>query len=206
VRHDNEYRIIVLIKEGFCVLKDYKSGPVKCTPVGIYEGDPDDFRHVLEKHPMRYSEYSEAFNNCQHFVATFLVFLEALAMHNDGKTFHKFTRYADVIDVLGVKNDDLFNEANLFLKAGTIVACEGGLGLSGAAATAAQATTVVPASGLAGFLGMTTTVAAPTAGLAAVAAPVCAGLAVGAVIGTIAGCMKWYPKTTFPDPRRVGFS
>jgi hypothetical protein len=56
-------------------------------PVGLFEGHEDDFDLVLRHHPARGLPYSSTFNNCQHFVANFLLLLKARADTSSTKSF-----------------------------------------------------------------------------------------------------------------------
>jgi hypothetical protein len=52
-----------------------------------FRGVPSDVERILEAHPARGSIYSPYFNNCQHFAATFLLFLQSLANVKPNRTF-----------------------------------------------------------------------------------------------------------------------
>jgi len=57
-------------------------------PFATYEGSLEDIDEMLRILPMRsWDEYPAFFNNCQHFVATFIIFLQAFAKERDGRSF-----------------------------------------------------------------------------------------------------------------------
>jgi hypothetical protein len=65
-------------KETICTPVVYQNGWQDAFPLGTFYGEWDDLIEILAVHPQRGSKYSPSFNNCQHFVATFLLFLQAL--------------------------------------------------------------------------------------------------------------------------------
>jgi len=192
----------------------------KIYPVATYEGLRNDFDHVLFHHPMnRNPEYKPGLNNCQHFVATFLLFLKAFAyqQQDTGRSFWPGSRYYDILSVLGTGERDgervLWNLPNPYLSSISAVASLGLTGATGIAAAGAAATKItevaVPVAGFLGRLGVTQTVAVtvPTvgAGLAAAAVPALIAGAVGVGGITAARCHIWKKKTTFRDPDLYGF-
>lgn len=77
-------RIDINVKE---LEHPYNTQPLS-HPFATYEGSLEDIDEVLKILPMRSGdEYSAFFNNCQHFAATFIIFLEAFAKERDGRSF-----------------------------------------------------------------------------------------------------------------------
>jgi hypothetical protein len=187
-----------------------ESDPIDSDPVATYEGDLEDFEQVLRHHPMRNTDYSACFNNCQHFTATFLIFLQAWTKNYPDKHFLPVSPYRELISgVLERQGEFLWHKPNLFLMAAQAVSVPMVGGVSGAAfvASGATVTTAVPASGIFGWLGCTVSATAPAwyAGLASLAAPVFAGTTIVLWGRYIHICEMWKRDTKFVDPRIRGF-
>jgi hypothetical protein len=187
--------------------------------VAIYEGELSDTDSILEAHPMRGSCYSAFFNNCQHFVATFLHFLDAFAFEPNDKSFTVTNpaRIERVQSVLTRDGRQLYNATNMQLEAARVKAVVGAGVAFVAASIGAQATvastvvSTVPASGIMGWLGATTTatstvvVPAAYAAISATAAPIAFGGALVAGFGYKWNERTWKDKTTFNHPFFSGF-
>jgi len=177
-------------------------------PLATYQGYPSDIDKVLVVLPIRDGDqYSPYFNNCQHFAATFLIFLEAFALENPEGSFRitEVSRMSQVLSVLNQDGPKRSNKANIYMVSSAPVA---GIATAGALA-AAEATVVstAPAAGVLGWFGVTTTVVAPAAyaGLAAAIAPFTAVATVAAGAALLYQCNTWKGKTEFNDPRDSGF-
>lgn len=180
-------------------------------PLAKYQGQLADTDRILEAHPMRHSAYSPFFNNCQHFAASFLLLLEAFTCEGRGRSFvvthpERMIRVQSVLKRNGIK---LYHEPNTHLQmarlrvmAGTTATC-----LVGTYAAQATVAATVPASGIMGWLGATTTVVAPAAyaAFAASIVPVAAGATVFAMGWYRSKAREWKGKTLFNDPRLTGF-
>ena len=160
--------------------------------LGSYSGRWFDFERILRVHPQRGSIYSVYFNNCQHFVALFLLFLNALAKSEDGKQFNidNGERYARIKRTLGISGDNVWNKPNLTMSTLSWATIGGGGAAARAAVLLAEAQQVVtvPAGGLLGFFGATQTTMVPAAyaGFAAACVPVAltfVGLTAGHICG-----------------------
>jgi len=198
------------------ILIDKLTVPFQCPahPVATYQGYPSDLDDILEVLPVRRGDdYSSWYNNCQHFVATFLVFLEAFANSRSGRCFSVVdsNRLTLIRRVNGSDGSVLSNNMNMFLAegsglAGGIATNAGGAALI--ASTLAADTVLVPAAGIMGWFGGMTTAPAAYAGAAAVAAPIAAGAAIGAggfAAFALSKYAIWKDKTKFDDPRACGF-
>jgi hypothetical protein len=188
-------------------------------PVATYEGELSDTDRILEAHPMRGSCYSTFFNNCQHFVATFLHFLDAFAFGHDDRSFTVTDsgRIERVHSVLSRDGRQFYNAPNMQLEAARLKAMVGGVATFAAASIAAEATVVstvvstVPAAGFMGWFGATTTatstVVAPAAyaAISATAAPVVFGSTIVAGLGYKWKESTWRAKTLFDNPYFSGF-
>ena len=188
--------------------KSYPEMALPSHPLATYEGSLSDIDEVLKILPIRSGDkYSTWFNNCQHFAATFLVFLDAFAENRKNRSFHitEVSRMSGVLSVLNKNGSTLSNRVNIYMVSPAPVA---GIATVGALA-AAEATVIstVPATGLLGWLGATTTVVAPAAyaSLAAAAVPITAVTAVGAGVALAWNYDTWKGKTKFDDPRVSGF-
>jgi hypothetical protein len=187
-------------------------------PIGTFKGVPDDIDRIIAMHPMRGTKYSAAFNNCQHWVATALVYLQALADKTPDRHMRITNQalYDKVLRALKKSGTSLYNRRNLLFMGAQSIALGSMGGAMVAAGVAAEATTVVtttvavPAAGIAGWFGATTTAtvatvapaACATAGLVALPIIGVAGIASG--IAVLAVTMEWKDKTMFLDPRRHG--
>lgn len=177
-------------------------------PLATFTGYLDDILKLIQVHPMRGTPYSAAYNNCQHWVATLLIFMGAVIDSTPGRRCEiasaNISRCDKVLGVLTPDGERLYHTPNLLLHSAHLMAVGGGAASVGAASVAAEATVMVPASGIAGWLGFT--VPAPTA-MAVVAAttlPFIAGAA--AVVGWtyVYRNYRWRMSTTFDDPRKRG--
>lgn len=95
--------------------------PLPSYPFADYEGYLSDIDEVLKIHPMAGHRYSMVFNNCQHFVATFLVFLEAFASKRWDRVLSvtDSARWTDIYRVLRRTGSIYYNEPNRSLQAAT---------------------------------------------------------------------------------------
>jgi hypothetical protein len=180
-------------------------------PLAVYEGNLSDTDRILEAHPMRGTFYAPCFNNCQHFAAIFLLLLKAYALLQYDRSFRitHNERMTAVRNVLIREGTKLYNSPNIYLQFAQLSPIPLG-GVAFAACTVAAEATVVstiPAAGIMGWLGMTTTVVAPTATavLAASVAPIAAASTVIAGAGYMWRSRVWKDKTTFDNPSISGF-
>ncbi|KAH8828609.1 hypothetical protein DL96DRAFT_1554333 [Flagelloscypha sp. PMI_526] len=175
-------------------------------PLGTWTGYLDDVLKMMEVHPMRGTSYSVVHNNCQHWAATLLVFLEAFARITIGRRFdiEYRTRYNNVLKVLTVDGTSLYHTPNSKLANVHLASFGGGAAAVSAAAIAAEATVLVPATGIMGWFGAT--VAVPTAGaaLATAALPFTVGAAAIAGGTYLYKNYSWKSATKFDDPRKHG--
>jgi len=175
-------------------------------PLATFTGYLDDILKLMQVHPIRGTSYSTTHNNCQHWVATLLVFMRAFSDSTPGRQYEitSAIRHNKVLEVLTPSGDSLYHTPNWWLRSGHLAAVGGGAAAVGAAAVAAEATVMLPASGIAGWLGLT--VATPTfmALVATAAMPFTVGAA-AAVGGTyVFNIYLWRKNTTFDDPRKRG--
>ncbi|KAH8804121.1 hypothetical protein DL96DRAFT_1632090 [Flagelloscypha sp. PMI_526] len=178
-------------------------------PLGIWTGYLDDVLKMMELHPMRGRSYSVVHNNCQHWAATLLVFLEALARSGIGRRLDieigaQYDRYTRVLAVLNIEGNSLYHAPNSKFARVHLASVGGAAAAAGASAMAAEATVLVPASGIMGWFGAT--VAVPTAGavLASAIYPFTMGAA--AIVGGtyLYKHYSWKSATKFDDPRKLG--
>jgi hypothetical protein len=215
IKGPNNYRTLEILPDAthqtMCLI--YKeSDPMArdSDPVATYEGDLEDFEQVLRHHPMRNTNYSACFNNCQHFVATFLIFLQASTINYPDKHFLPVSLYHELIsDVLEGQGEFLCHKPNHFLIAMQAMSVQMAGGASGAAfvASGTTVTAAVRAPGIFGWLGCTVSATAPAwyAGLASLAVPVCAGATIALWARYIHIYEAWKRDTKFVDPRIRGF-
>ncbi|KAF3906725.1 hypothetical protein AA313_de0201123 [Arthrobotrys entomopaga] len=200
---------------------------VEAFPLGTFQGSLRDITLLMQAHPMRSTTYSSSWNNCQHWVATMLVLMEALAIkkEKEDRLFKisptALARHDRVKKVLEWKTDgQLYHVFNPVLDKVNVAGLSSGSALAAMSVAAANATTtvmttgteVVPAGGLLGWLGCTVTntvevvekVPAAYAALGAMALPV-------AVTGTALTAAYYIynrvghrGKTVFNDPRMSG--
>jgi hypothetical protein len=178
-----------------------------CTWMGIL----NEIFELFRVHPMTRTSYSAAWNNCQHWAATMLIYMQASPKTEPGRVFNiiNWKLYKRVLKVIKQDGDKLYHDSNLLFEAAHLMSIGGAAGVAGTAAVAAGATTTVilPAAmpvattGPMAIVHVATTV--PTAGAIAgtLTLPV-------AALGTVAlGTLylyknkKWRKKTTFDDPR-----
>lgn len=200
----------------------YYDGALDAYPVGTYHGRWDDLRRVLEVHPQRGTIYSACFNNCQHFVAIYLIFLASHAKYAPGRSwsFDSNSRYRRIASVLNVQTSSgtqLWNRPNIFLAAKNFipVPVSGAVALSAKAASQIMVpttvTTIRSASGIAGWLvkpsivSKTVLVPATYAKFASACIPL-------AIVGTVItgaaygyNMWSWKQKTIFRNPWISGF-
>ncbi|KAL2064436.1 hypothetical protein VTL71DRAFT_4930 [Oculimacula yallundae] len=194
------------------IRSQFREDEIYSHPSGTWTGHIDEVVDIVNKHPMVGTEYSTAFNNCQHWAATTLIFLQALRPHSPYQTpftIIHLARYKDILKVLNRQNTSLYHDSNLTFHGAHLLAASGTAGALGVAAFAAEATTTVsiPATGLAAFFGAAPSLAvvpAAGAGIAAAAVPLLA-------VSVSASCMavgtylvkdgKWKRKSMFRDPR-----
>jgi hypothetical protein len=179
--------------------------------LAIYHGTPDDIERVLEAHPMRGTQYTPCFNNCQHFAAAFLLLLHVYANETPNRKFQMLdeNQLCTVLSVLKSQGLKLYNQPNIFFQLGEFshLAVSGGVAMGLTQAAEATVAYTAPASGLAGWFGATTSIIAPAA-YAHVAAAV-APIAVAATVGVGAAYAwrrsTWRKKSMFDDPMYHGF-
>jgi hypothetical protein len=215
------------LKRKLAFLHERHDFPIPSFELAEYRGSSSDLKRVLEAHPARGSDYSACYNNCQHFAATFLYFLQAFANEALNKTFRIVDpeRMRVVQSVLISEDMKLHNKPNiLFQGVVTKVLALSGVGVAGlmvaseatvATSAVSAVTSTVPASGIAGWFGATTsvttyvvnTVAVPAAyaSMAAGAASVAAAATVTAVGYYAWTGSHWKKQTNFNDPRSHGF-
>jgi len=159
--------------------------------LGSYFGRWLDLKRILHIHPQRGSLYSAYFNNSQHFVSLYLLFLNALAKSEAGKRFeiHNTERYARIMGTLEISGSNVRNKQNLAASTLSWATIDGG-GVAAQAASvlagANQAITV-PAGGLPGLFGATRTFVGLTAGT------------------YLQERNNWINKTTIQNPMIVGY-
>jgi hypothetical protein len=179
--------------------------------LGTFHGEWSDLRNVLRAHPQINTVYSPEYNNCQHFVAIYLLFLNAFAKHAEGRYFiiDNGDRYAGIKKTLNMSEDHVWNNPNMYMVTLGRAVVAGTTGAAGAAVIAAEATTAVtvPAGGIMGWLGVTNVVVVPAA--YATFAAVCVPIAVGLVGLKAASILKkrkdWKLKTLFDNPMILGY-
>ncbi|EPS41161.1 hypothetical protein H072_4980 [Dactylellina haptotyla CBS 200.50] len=197
-------------------------------PLGTWTGSFNDIvTHLMEIHPMRFSSYNLKWNNCQHWAATMLVFMKGLATEKTNRWFiiTNYDRYNRVLSVLDEKeNNELCHKYNPYLKTGNVAVLGGSAAAAGISIIAATATTtvagttlaIVPATGLAGFLGMSTLGTVATS-VTVNAVGVTAAATVGAIalpialVGTTFLALdffcdrsRWRSWSAYKDPRVSG--
>jgi hypothetical protein len=90
-------------------------GPYEAFPLGTFFGRLGGIEKVLTAHPQRGTMYSSCFNNCQHYVAIFLLFLQAFAKSTPGRSLvvEELSRYEAICKVLpDISSPMLWNRAN----------------------------------------------------------------------------------------------
>ncbi len=178
-----------------------------------YKRYTEDFREVLKFHPMRGSKYDVCFNNCQHFVAIYTLFLEAFASYKELRSWKVVVadRLKDVRGALDFDSQYAWNRPNWLLKVSGYVFTELPFAASLPAAAAlsepAIVLSTVPASGISGWLGGTATVATtvPASSLAVAAAPIVLAAGIAAGVSYYYTVNNWKEFTRFLDPRISGF-
>ncbi|EPE30003.1 hypothetical protein GLAREA_01163 [Glarea lozoyensis ATCC 20868] len=202
--------------------------------LATFVGQLQDIHHLIKIHPMnkyasigRSNEYDAVFNNCQHWVATMLVFLEALCAAESGRDFSvtEGERYKRVMSVLNTDGSKLYHSSNWLFKGVSVLGGGVGVGATALAATAAAATTVteitvpavVAAPGILGSWFGLTTIATEVVAITSSTLPAVA--IAGAILlpvsimglyfgGLYVACehIGWKVRTLFEDPRRCGMS
>lgn len=176
-----------------------------------YHGTEEDVERALEAHPARGSTYSACFNNCQHFAAIFLLFLQTFANGRVNKCFRivDTNRMQTVQSVLVYQGLKVHNNPNPLFEFGTtrLLALSTCGVASLAMAAEATVTYTVPASGIAGWFGATTSVVVPAAyaSAAAISAQAVAVATIGAGGAYWWRSSYWKKQTRFNDPRFHGF-
>ncbi|KAK6535596.1 hypothetical protein TWF694_002051 [Orbilia ellipsospora] len=85
-------------------------------PLGVYTGTWNDILSLMGSHPMYSTEYSAGWNNCQHWVAVMLVFIEAAGTFKAQRSFRvtERGRYDRVLGVLEkVEGSKLCHKVNV---------------------------------------------------------------------------------------------
>jgi hypothetical protein len=178
---------------------------------GIFHGKWSDLNDIIRVHPQRNTAYSAWYNNCQHFVAIYLLFLNAFANHAEGRYFiiDDGDRYAGIQKSLNMSGNHVWNKPNMIMATLKGAAVVSTTGAAGAAAIAAEATTAVtvPGGGLMGWLGVTNVVVAPAsyASFAASCVPIAVGLAGLTGASVLKTRNDWKYRTLFVNPLIMGY-
>jgi hypothetical protein len=222
-------------EETICTPVVYHNRSQDAFPLGTFYGEWDDLIKILEVHPQRASKYSPCFNNCQHFVATFLLFLQGLVSISP-KMWIKIEepgRYAKIREVLRNKHGiRIWNACNIALgtamlmpipiagvaTAGAVVAAETTVATTVTSTMITTVATTVPAGGIAGLFGGTTVLApaivpitqtvmipASYSAFAAFCAPLAMGCVALAGASYLSNKEKWKRSTSFDNPSMFGF-
>jgi hypothetical protein len=174
--------------------------------IGTYTGYLDDIVDLMQVHPMRGTSYSTAYNNCQHWAATLLLLLRTFGQSESSRQFSlvNFSRYSSILEVLAEEGSSLYHKPNWYLERIRVMGVGGGAAAMGAAAVAAEATTLVSAGGIAGWFGAT--VAVPTAGVVFATAALPFTVGATAIMGGTYLYLNysWKSSTMFRDPRVHG--
>ena len=179
--------------------------------LGTFHGEWSDLRKIIHVHPQRNTVYSAWYDNCQHFVAIYLLFLNAFANHAQGRYFiiDNGDRYACIKQTLNMSGNHVWNKPNMIMATLKVAAVAAAGATTGATMVAAESTVAVtvPASGIMGWFGFTNAVMVP-ASYSAIAA-FCVPIAVGLTGLTGASILKtrndWKNKTLFDNPLIVGY-
>lgn len=195
-------RIVELLINGDTTnIRDEIITPIDYVPVATFVGELEDIDSVLQRQQSSMNmTYSFCFNNCQHFAATFLIHLHALAEHHLEKFFQPQPMYAEVTNVLKEKDGFLWHRPNILFYVGHLSTriC---MVAANVASSAATATVTAPAQGLLGFFGATVTAPACYAGIAAFSVPLLYAAPVLAGGMCLINTRKWKRDTQFVDPR-----
>jgi hypothetical protein len=173
-------------------------------PVATFIGELKDIDCALQQQQisMRQKTYSSCFNNCQHFAATFLIQLHALAEDHPEKSFRPQPMYTEVTNVISEEDPFLWHRPNTVFYAAHGFGVSMGTVAANVASMAAKATVPVPAGGLFGFFGGTVVAPAFYAEMAATSAPLLfAAAAIAGVKYYLFDVQKWKHDTKFIDPR-----
>ncbi|PVF95982.1 hypothetical protein CPB86DRAFT_553851 [Serendipita vermifera] len=203
--------IIPNIDGNIAIANDEHPNQILSVPIAEYTGLEEDIEKILEAHPMRGTKYSPCFNNCQHFVASFLLLLEAFVYNQPRRCFQIINRVRmqEVLDVLTSEGMRLYNKPNIVLQVAQLshLTLSGGVAIGLAQAAEATVAYTVPASGIAGWFGLTTSVVAPAAyaPVAAAIVPVAAIATVGTGATYLWQSKSWKDKSMFNNPRYHGF-
>jgi hypothetical protein len=195
-----------------------------------YKGDPEEaIEEVLKAHPMRGTQYTPCFNNCQHFAAAFVRLLQVYA--DEGRPYRDFKTVDEkqldaILSVLKPYNFRLYNDPNIFFpfvhgtaSAGAVtrLAVKGGTrmvtkyGASyGAASMAGTKASAAAATAASGLIGTKASVAAATAVSACLSTAVLVPAIItagtfGAGAGYIWQRHSWTRDSMFEDPIYHGF-
>ncbi|KAK1755547.1 hypothetical protein QBC47DRAFT_191001 [Echria macrotheca] len=112
----------------------YDSQSIQSFPVGTFTGLRSDLDDMIAMHPMQGGEYSTRYNNCQHWLATALMFLEALSAGRSGRSFtvtHP-ARHSSLLGVLESRDYSkssgiLCHRVNMFLMTRAVLAQAAGI-------------------------------------------------------------------------------
>jgi hypothetical protein len=179
--------------------------------LGIFYGKWSDLRRILKVHPQRGSPYSPFFNNCQHFVAIYLLFLEAFCSKFEGRgrrfIIRRDNRYAGIRETLNMSGRHVWNKPNTVM---AILNMAAGATTIGAVFNFNAAEyiedTISAADGVMGWLGVRNSLidSAPYIDFPTFSLPIvvgCTGLAAGAILLNV---FDWSQKTLFHNPKIVG--
>jgi hypothetical protein len=105
--------------------------------LGTFHGEWSDLQKIIEVHPQRRTVYSAWYNNCQHFVAIFLLFLNAFANHTEERHFRldNSDRYAGITKTLNMSGSTVWNKPNMIMATLKVAAVAGAGATSGASGT-----------------------------------------------------------------------
>jgi hypothetical protein len=179
--------------------------------LGSFYGEWSDLRKIIQVHPQRNTVYSTCYNNCQHFVTIYLLFLNAFANHAQGRYFiiDSGDRYASIKKTLNMSGNHVWNKPNMIMATLKAAAVAGGAGLTGAAVIASEATVpaTVSAGGIMGFFGFTNVVMVPAAyaSLAAFCVPIAVGVTGLTGVTILKKRNDWKHKTLFDNPLVLGY-
>jgi hypothetical protein len=92
-------------------------------PIGAWTGSLKGIHEFIAMHPMRDTTYSTAYNNCQHWAATFLILMQAAKQL---EVVHH-VRYRECLAALVQTGTKLYHRSNRFLGNLHILGIGGGL-------------------------------------------------------------------------------
>ena len=128
--------------------------------LGSYYGRWYDLERIMAVHPQRGSLYSATFNNCQHFVALFLLFLNSVAQSKRGRHFSidNGGRYAKVRGTLNFSGLGVWNKPNLVMATLNITTGASGVAVAAARMAGSQQSVILFVGQILGTLGVAETV------------------------------------------------